>query len=213
MAKKTDGIHAVYIGNMYEPTSFRPRNFHFELAKALANSGIHYHIYPSNMDLYKSYRPIIEEFVIDNCPYGFVHLHPTVPVDGIVKEISQYHFGIDVLTRSVDRVPGDHEFYSMETTEYGIDNKIFDYISSGLYTFVSNARWCRRVLERYGLGMRVRSFEEIVHRIRIHNGDAFPRIPEVLTTHFWSKRLIDLYDKIYAGSFAQRRMSFSRSLH
>jgi len=201
MAKRTDGIHAVYIGNMYEPTSSQPRNFHFQLSRTLANSGIHYHMYPSNMDLYNSYRPLMERFAFENCPNGFVHLHPPVPVNHIVREISQYHFGIDVLTKSVDRVPGDHEFYSMETTEYGIDNKIFDYISAGLYTFVSNARWCRRILERYGLGIRVRSFEEIIHGINAYNYNAFPRIPEVLTTHFWSQRLLDLYDKISVGSF------------
>ncbi len=196
LPKRMDGIHAVFVGNMHEPTSPRPRNFHFELARVLSNAGIHYHIYPSYIHSYNKYKPLLDDFVARYCRAGLVHLHKTLPTNQIIREISQYHFGIDIVTTSVNRVPGDHEFYGLETTEYAIDNKIFDYISAGLFTFVLKARWCQRIVERYNLGVRVTSFEDIVAQAKKRYLDPVPSIPKVLTTQFWAERLARLYNEI-----------------
>ena len=196
LPKRKDGIHAVYVGNMYYPDSVRPRNFHLKLAKELSNAGIHYHMYPSNPSLYKAYSEVLDNFVFQHCRQGFVHLHATVPVDQLVPEISQYHYGIDILTTEVDRIPGDHEFYTLDTTEFCIDNKLFDYVSAGLYVFLCKARWCQRAIERYGLGRRIRSFADIVSEAKRQYPPTLPPIPEIITTEYWTRRLMSFYDEL-----------------
>ncbi|RMG40283.1 MAG: hypothetical protein D6719_11520 [Candidatus Dadabacteria bacterium] len=194
--KLTDGIHAVYVGNLCDPTSTRPRNFHFELARVLSNSSIHYHIYPSYMDDYHKYKAVMNQLAPRYSRPDLIHIHETLPADQLIPEISKYHFGIDVISTSVDRTPDDHPFYNFDNTDYGVDNKLFDYISAGLFTFSHNSKTCKRILERYKLGLQVKSFDEIAQEAHRRYREPFPEIPEVLTTDYWARRLVKMYGEL-----------------
>ncbi|MCB0332669.1 MAG: hypothetical protein KDD55_04170 [Bdellovibrionales bacterium] len=196
LPKRTDGIHTVYIGNLVDPDYERSRNFHFELARVLSQAGIHYHLYPSTQYKYDLYKEPFATYSAQHCKPGFAHLHEPVPVNRVIQEISQYHFGIDILSTGVHRQPDDHAFYSVEMTDHTADNKVYDYICAGLFTFVHQGRWCRKVLERYGFGARVHSLEDIVEQAKKRYLMPLPPIPEVLTTKHSAERLIKLYESL-----------------
>jgi len=191
--KRTDGIHVVYVGNMDDPTSSRQRNFHLELARVLAESQIHYHMYPSSVQLKREYDEPVQRLCEDPEVGQYVHLHYPVPGEKVVEERSQYHFGLHMLSTEVDRVPGNHPFYSQEMRHYSSANKIFDYVSAGLFTFVHVGRWTRKLVERYGFGERVLSFDDLVDKARERYTQRVPEIQKVLTTEHATERLVELY--------------------
>lgn len=195
-SKRLDGIHVVYVGNMVNIDCTTNRSYHFELAKVLSNAKIHYHIYPSFELLYNSYKPIMDAYIAQHGTKGYVHMHKPIPANEIISEISQYHFGMDIITTSINRESDDHPLYSLEMSEYTLDNKIFDYISAGLFTFTYDAKWVNSVIERNSLGFKVRSLDEVAEKAIEFANHKFPQIPDRVTTNYWAKNLVKLYKKI-----------------
>lgn len=197
--KRTDGLHAVYIGHLTIAETPAPRNFHLELARVLAKAGIHYHVYPWDYGKFDEYRQAADQYLSKYNGREYFHLHPFVAADELIREISQYHFGIDILTTTINRTPDDSPVYKLEMTRSVIDNKIFDYMSAGLYTYHYDGRWMRRVIERYGLGNKVSSLEDLAAQAKQRGAAPLPPIPAVLTTDYWAQRLIRTYESLGAA--------------
>jgi hypothetical protein len=104
-------IHLVYLGRISENLSdhrniiFLLKNFNKELFKI--------HIYPSRDKNYMKYAQISNVIIHNNLPYN-----------KLIKEISQYNFGLTLFNNSIVR--------KLPIIIYALGNKTYDYLSAGL---------------------------------------------------------------------------------
>ena len=115
---KTDGeSHLVFIGRISENKSDH-RNMLSNLKK-LSENGFIIHVYPTKNKKYKKYRNIKN-----------VRMHQKLPYNKLIREISQYDFGLTIFNNEVaEKLPH---------IKYAFGNKTYDYLCSGIPVIVQD---------------------------------------------------------------------------
>lgn len=146
-------LHLVYCGNMSIEKihgTDDPFCFHLWLGELLARQGIHYHIYPSHNAWSGYFEDAFSDYINMSYKTPFFHIHTPVAPDDLIKELSQYDFGLLILSRQID---GVEYFYNSNKYKYCIGNKIFDYLDSGLPVIIHNGKFSNFIASRYGTGI------------------------------------------------------------
>ncbi len=158
--KLTDGIHVVYVGSI-EPNPDSPVGYLYELASHLSKAEIHLHIYPSHSIIIGLLKINMLRFLTEDTISKYVHIHDTISLLELRKEISKYHYGILISSKTMN-FGDDNETYFEHMGGYFLPSKFFDYFDAGVFTLSQDARFIRFIIERYDGGCVVNSFEEIV---------------------------------------------------
>ncbi len=111
LSKQNGEIHLVYIGRISEHKSDH-RNI-IEVLKNISEKGFIIHIYPSKKKKYLKYERIPNLF-----------LHEKLPYRKLIREISQYDFGITVFNNNI--AP------KLPHIKFAFGNKTSDYICAGI---------------------------------------------------------------------------------
>ncbi len=191
--KCTDGIHVVYVGSV-EPDPKSPVGYLYELAALLSRRHIHLDIYPSFNNLVPQMRTTMKQFVGEDVLDRYVHIHNTISPLDVREEISKYHYGLLISSKSID-FGSDNETYFQHQSDYFLASKIFDYLDAGLFTLAQNARLARFLLERCNSGKVVTSLEDIALQC-ISEPPRNPKIPNSLLLESNVSRLTTFYLKI-----------------
>jgi hypothetical protein len=106
-------IHLVYVGHITQHKGLA--RYMLDSFKMLTQRGFVIHIYPTRKKPYKKY------VAVD----GIV-MHEKMPAKSLIKEISQYHYGIAFLNDICINAKRKQE------VKYGFWNKLLDYIAAGV---------------------------------------------------------------------------------
>ncbi len=188
--KLNDGIHVVYVGSI-EPNPESPVGYLYELASHLSSAGIHLHIYPSHMSIINLLKTNMLRFLTPDVIEKYVHIHETISLLTLREEISKYHYGILISSKTMD-FGEDNETYFEHMGDYFLPSKSFDYLDAGLFTLSQNAKYVRFMLERYKNGCVVSSFEEIVEICK-HKPPGKVVVPSALLLESNADRLVKFY--------------------
>jgi hypothetical protein len=158
--------HIVYTGNVLS-MNLPKRRYGFaqfgELAEIFANQKIHFHIYPNPYQLgdFSWY-----EVFAQKTPY--FHIHDSLPIGELNKEISQYDYGAWIHFR--EGTMHTHEAFST-----AIGNKLFTYLEAGLPIIINDelAYGCE-LLNQYGIGIvlskpDLKNFNRILEKVDYEN--------------------------------------------
>jgi glycosyltransferase involved in cell wall biosynthesis len=107
------GIHLVYVGHITQHK--RLSRYMLDCFKMLTERGFAIHIYPTRNKKYEKYAAV----------RGVV-MHEKLPAKLLIREISQYHYGIAFLNSSSVSAKRKQE------VKYGFWNKLLDYIAAGV---------------------------------------------------------------------------------
>lgn len=134
LPKRTDGIHAVYVGGM-EPQYYRDPTKYYSVVDDqfiadITNRKIHYHIYPFTADTDEGFRESHRDYLEEADRNPYFHFHKPVLADQLIREISQYHFGLVSMSHEVTK-SGDWSYLPDNHARVTF-NKVFDYIDAGL---------------------------------------------------------------------------------
>jgi hypothetical protein len=150
----TDGheIHVVSIGNFgFEKTGEGEWGY-LDIARRFIRQEIHFHIYQhwfwhnaskTEKDYYfEDYLTLADES-------PFFHIHPTVPMDHLTEEISQYDFGINVVSSLLNKSP--LKKYHPAHFRNCLSLRNIDYLDAGLPVVISPQLSLQRfMLRRFG---------------------------------------------------------------
>jgi hypothetical protein len=157
----SEGLHVVYSGVLVVERDnagpFATHGYRLWLARALADQGIHFHLYPAVTlpadrfeEVFSEYRELARES-------GYFHLHRPLPADRIVHELSGYDLGIFVY----------NEFSGLRHAQCPLtpaklrcctSNKFYDYLDAAL-PIVHNAAegsLLSQIVDKHGVGIEVR---------------------------------------------------------
>lgn len=152
LPRRQDGLHVVSIGSFGIERYGQFDNGYLEIARLLADQGIHFHLYPVPRQLQHgdSFEEAFSDYLDLGARTGLVHMHRPLPMDRVVKEISQYHLGVNVVQAlSFGRqLTG----YSPAHFRYCGSARVFDYLDAGLPVLLNrDFLFQYRPLARYGL--------------------------------------------------------------
>jgi len=184
-------IHIVYIGcvtSVVQGSHYDLRN----IFKEISNHKLHVHIYPTKNSITKSNKSY-QKLAASN-PY--IHYHPSLSYKKLLYEITKYDFGWAGYNNSVNS----------QHLNIAIQNKIFDYISSGLPVIAFPYTTLQRFLERYGVGLIIESINDLpqllketdVSSLRTRTVNARNQ----LTFEHNIPKLLDFYTKMIGASSA-----------
>jgi len=163
--KRKDGeIHFVYCGNLnvekYNPNS--PFAYHLWLGESLAKQKAHYHLYPH--PLYKkNFHKTFSDYIKLQSKTKYFHLHEPCSTIELIREMSQYDFGILILGKQIDGTE-ENTAYTQIKYDYALGNKIFDFIDAGLPIVMHKEKMSRFLASRYGVFIPA-SYELITENI------------------------------------------------
>lgn len=192
-AKKTNGRHIAYVGSIdADPSSTSV--FSYELARLLAQAGIHFHLYPSYLSIASVLRHEMRNHVsLDLMQY--IHIHDTLSFLDLSSELSSFHAGILISTNNVTYENGHDTYYDF-IEEYLIASKLFDYHEAGLLSLTQKMRMPRYIFPESGIVREVQSLEEIVEivsNMEIREIDVEPK----LRLDYHARRLSEFYLRLY----------------
>jgi len=113
LSDSDNNIHLVYVGLITQHKN-KVRNM-LEIFERLSNRGFIIHVYSTRNKEYKKYRKI------EN-----VRIHKQLPISKLIKEISQYNFGIAFLNYNLS----DNK--KIDEIKFGFWNKMYDYLMAGV---------------------------------------------------------------------------------
>ncbi|MFH1851424.1 MAG: hypothetical protein ABIA75_03690 [Candidatus Neomarinimicrobiota bacterium] len=127
---------------------------YLDIIRILTGQGIHFHIYPhwfyNNKVYFKDgVRGIFDEYFQLEHDNPHIHIHSSVPMEAVVKEISQYDFGIHILRSVLFGEP--YERYTAEAMKICTSARISDYLEAGLPVIGTTETYMYRLLSRYGV--------------------------------------------------------------
>ena len=156
-----EGLHVVYAGGVSLEDSagdeFAAHGHRLWLAQALAEQGIHFHLYPAAVGNAGGSQSSHHAFLQLGERTGYVHVHEPVPVDRIAAELAPYQFGIFVYNH-LSGLPGTPCPNTDAKLENCASNKFYDYLDAGL-PIVYNAApesQLAKLVARHGAGINVR---------------------------------------------------------
>ncbi len=132
--------HVVYLGRISERT-FDHRNI-IKALTGLSAEGFFIHLYPSKNKEYSRYRQI------PNCT-----VHKKLPYQQLIREISQYDFGVTVFNGAVAS--------KLPHIVYALGNKTFDYLCAGIPVLVQDCLVeVKNIVIKNGFGFILERYEE-----------------------------------------------------
>ena len=156
-----EGIHVVYAGGLSLENAggdeFAAHGYRLWLARALAEQGIHFHLYPVMVGDHRDLTTKYQEFMELGRNTGRVHVHDSVSVDQIAFELSRYDFGIFVYNH-LSGLPGTRCPNPDAKLDNCTSNKFFDYLDAELPILHNAAAQSElnQMVERYGAGINLR---------------------------------------------------------
>lgn len=174
----------------------------FELAELCEKNKCHVHVYPHpgvwNLMKDERFRERLywehkEYFDMDR-QYEYFHLHEPVPFTELIKELSQYDYGI-VPVRTVNYFYDDTDFWPPHSTGkykgiYCPTNKIFDYINAGIPILSVNPERVTEFLERKGIAIRA-NVEDFDFDMLKEKRDLYRERVEAVKNDFLMNKLIE----------------------
>lgn len=149
--RKND-IHVVSIGNFGIEKLGEEEWGYFEIARRFAQQRVHFHIYlhwlwlsvPAAMK-----NDHLSDYIELSKTSDFFHLHPTVPMDKLIQEISQYDFGVNVIAA---KITGKQiKKYNDDHFRNCLSLRNIDYLDAGLPIIISRELTFQRFIARkYG---------------------------------------------------------------
>lgn len=116
-----------------------------EMAKECFDKGVDFHLYGARDD--KEFTDIYKDTAIIHPPYVF---------DVLLRQISRHDWGL----------VGNIKEYS--EWDYAMPNKLFEYIAAGVPIVAINAKECGEYVVEKGIGIAVKSIDELKERWREH---------------------------------------------
>ena len=113
LSEKDNKIHLVYVGLITQHKN-KVRNM-IEHFKKLSEQGFIIHVYSTRNKEYLEY-----------CKIPNLVMHNKLPINELIKEISQYNFGITFLNNNFENTKILNEI------KYGFWNKMYDYLMAGI---------------------------------------------------------------------------------
>ncbi len=146
LSSNDNQLHIVYVGCLTSVV----KNSHYDLReifKRIAEQKLHIHLYPTANEITESnetYKRIAEH-------NQFIHYHKPLGYKNLLHEMTQYDFGWAGLNRAKNR----------KHLDLAIQNKIFDYISSGLPIISFQHKAIKRFIEENGVGLIINNVGEL----------------------------------------------------
>lgn len=131
--RKDGEIHAVIAGtiDIEKVNPARTDCGYLHIARVLADSGIHIHIYNRRHNKSLTDQKHMEDYfeLAEKSPY--CHLHEPVSMSMYVQELSQYDYGLGIVQGHLFHEIGITTFLN-QSEKHGIATRWFDYIEAGL---------------------------------------------------------------------------------
>lgn len=143
--------HIVYIGcitSVVEGSHYDLRSIFQEIA----GHKLHVHFYPTTNSITRSNETY--QKLSSRDPY--IHYHSHLSYKELLHEITQYDFGW----------AGYNDSMNSHHLDIAIQNKIFDYISSGLPVIAFPHATLRKFIERHGIGLVIKNVNELPRLIK-----------------------------------------------
>jgi len=183
--------HIVYIGcitSVVEGSHYELRGIFREIAR----HKLHIHIYPTTDSITRS-NETYQKLASHN-PY--IHCHSHLNFKELLYEITQYDFGWAGYNNSMN---GQH-------LDIAIQNKIFDYISSGLPVIAFPHETLQKFLERHGVGLIIKNVNELPQLIKEADVSSLKKrtldARNRLTVEHNIPKLLDFYMRVAGASNA-----------
>jgi hypothetical protein len=133
-----EAIHIVQAGWM----GFETRGFEdsgcFRLLERFVNAGCHVHVYihPAFPPVgSKDFETLFADYLRLAAATERVHLHPTVPADKLIEELSKYDFGFNLINAMVLDIPW--QTMNPRRLPHCGSSRMFDYLDAGLCLLLS----------------------------------------------------------------------------
>ncbi len=157
----------------------RMRGFQYavyeELAKQAKEMNMDFHLYATRTD-----KPFMD--VYDDIAF----VHAALPFEDMLAHVGRHDWGL----------VGN----SFESSEWDVamPNKLFEYIAAGVPVVAMNARDCGEFVEKHGIGIQVKSLEELAQRWDEHTRcrKTLLKIRQRFTMEKHIHKLEELYEKV-----------------
>jgi glycosyltransferase involved in cell wall biosynthesis len=185
LSARDNNVHIVYVGCLTSMVN----GSHYDLREIfmrIADHGFHIHFYPTRDEITESnetYRTMAENS-------QFMHYHDPLGYERLLYEMTQYDFGWAGFNGAKN---GGH-------LDIAIQNKIFDYMSSGLPVISFPFKAMRHFIEENGLGLIIIDVDELAEALK--NTDICKLRENVmkarqdLTVESNIPELVDFYNRI-----------------
>jgi len=151
---KLDGNHLVYLGGLRDHgwEHYEYRNY-MPFFLALMDAGVHVHVYPAdpNPKLIGTYLTLDRES-------SLFHLHPRLPYDRLISEISQYRWGLS----GFNFMDVQSQFTRCFLNN-ALPNKLFDYVIGGVCPVVINCHTAGQWVVEHHVGYHARNVADLVN--------------------------------------------------
>jgi hypothetical protein len=146
-----DSIHVVHIGSItLEGPEPEHKTGHFlKIAESLAREGIHFHLY-DGARVPGKFEDLYRDYLVLGRRTGFVHVHPEVPMDQLVRELRGYTFAVHIAGERL-HFGDDDANCPRARHEHYVPSRIFDFLMAGLPVILHEGRfllWLTRHLGR-----------------------------------------------------------------
>jgi hypothetical protein len=133
-----DAIHIVQIGWMGFETRGAEDTGCFRLFEQFVNAGCHVHVYvhPAFPPVgSRDFATLFADYLQLAAATGRMHLHPTVPADRLITELSQYDFGFGLSNAMAFDIP----WQTVNPRRFPCcgSSRMFDYLDAGLGLLLS----------------------------------------------------------------------------
>jgi hypothetical protein len=148
----SDEVHLVAVGYIHVEKLGYLDHQYLQVARDLADEGVHLHLYPNPMQAATMRETFSEYFELQSrVPY--LHMHAPVPFDRMTAEISQYHGGVAFNGGYLYGEPVRD--YDENHHRYTSASRMFDYLEAGLPVLDNRERFRFRfhLAVRYGLAI------------------------------------------------------------
>jgi glycosyltransferase involved in cell wall biosynthesis len=185
LSSRDNQIHIVYVGCL---TSIVKDN-HYDLRNIfsqIAAQGFHIHFYPASDEITESNKTY--QRVAENSQ--FMHYHSPMEYERLLYEMTQYDFGWAGFN---DAKNGRH-------LDIAIQNKVFDYISSGLPILSYPYKAMQSLIKKNGIGLIINNVNELANALRTVDIEGLrARVMQArhrLTVESHISNLLEFYTKI-----------------
>jgi len=141
LSQTEGGRHLVFVGDLNLPKLNR--------LLEVARLGLHVHLYPVGAP---DHLALLRKHCADQ---PLIHWHPTLPYLQLLRELTQYDFGVILWYRGATE----------EIYQTSLPNKIFEYLATGLPVIVGPFRSLADFVETRGAGFSVQEPEQILERV------------------------------------------------
>jgi hypothetical protein len=149
LSRGTDDIHVALVGNFGIEKKGEAEAGYLEIARLLADQGIHLHIY---VHWFYQGKQILNDIFSDYIELSrstpFIHIHESLPMDHVVPVLRQYDVGIVTVWNHL--TGGEWLRWNPDSVRYGGPARVYDYLDAGLPSILHKKSLPYHMLARYG---------------------------------------------------------------